>query len=642
MRRFTVVASVLTLVACDVSTALPEGDLGAAGATPADPIAHYGEGDPYRPKIPAPMQWGSSVWQAPDEPWPVETFPDAEPGTTGSTALGLTGVSVNGTIQPHGGPTRWWFEWGPDTSYGRTTPAKELGGRLEAFYRETFDASVSGWHAGSGSDLKWIASPGGGGFVRYAEPTGDDYNHADGIGIIHLAPYFYPGEFVAETGAALGGGDADLRDARIRASLRGNGWQPNGTELVWWSQIDVWHGKIPEKQDLRYSNWALTGSRLTDALLGGQWENVEFRLSNDTTQWTYAGTNAALEVELNRSVYHYQPLDDVLAHHDTDAFFMLAYVDVSKYPSGTIDLDDFEVAYRNASLVYPSNGSRLWTISSKEDDPKTLTDGWRHGKGHEWKGRATGEPIEIVYDLKDPVVVDRVQLHQSSEWPSKEVHVFVWNGGNTWDEILEGVLPETAPAGPNYAYVLQHDVKMPAKRVKVRISSGYRAEYWGLGEIEVFGSGAKLKTDDAPYGVTADIAPVPPLAPLAAGATYHYRLVTERGGKLVRGGDRTFVAPATAVPVVATGPAFRIESRRARLEGRIDTMGLEADYVFQYGSTTAYGSKTAPVHVGACSTPRTVVGTLSGLTAGRTMHVRIAVTSAAGTAYGEDVTFVAQ
>ena len=35
----------------------------------------------------------------------------------------------------------------------------------------------------------------------------------------------------------------------------------------------------------------------------------------------------------------------------------------------------------------------------------------------------------------------------------------------------------------------------PARQAKVRVMSGYRAEHWGLGEIEFFGAGAVMLTD---------------------------------------------------------------------------------------------------------------------------------------------------
>ena len=47
-------------------------------------------------------------------------------------AIAATGVTVsaatlNGTVDPNGRPTTWWFEYGPSTSYGSRTTARNGG-----------------------------------------------------------------------------------------------------------------------------------------------------------------------------------------------------------------------------------------------------------------------------------------------------------------------------------------------------------------------------------------------------------------------------------------------------------------------------------------------------------------------------------
>src|SRR4029077_12445868 len=80
----------------------------------------------------------------------------------------------------------------------------------------------------------------GGPFVRYSDDqgAGNDTNHLDGIGVIHLGPYAYLGNFTwAEVPPLyLGGGFPDLRGAKISVYLRGVNWVPNGTELGTWIQ----------------------------------------------------------------------------------------------------------------------------------------------------------------------------------------------------------------------------------------------------------------------------------------------------------------------------------------------------------------------------------------------------------------------
>jgi hypothetical protein len=560
--------------------------------------------------------------------------------TYAATGLGLIGMSANGRINPHGAPTDYYFEYGPTTAYGKKTPIAALGPKLAAYYGESFENGLAGWRGGSGADLAYIPSggPDGGGFIRYTEPTAEDYNHTDGIGVLHLVEYFYPGTFDGDAPtAALGGADPDFRDAKITRVLRGNAWQPSGTELVWWSQIDQAHGIYKDNEEPRYSNWAHTGYFLTDHLFSGQWETASYRLWNDTTEWTYAGTNRELNVQLARDQYVYAPLHDVLEHLDTDIFHVLAYVDPTSPAAGSIDFDDIEISYRNHSLVYPSNGGKLVSSpAGSTDDPATLTDGWRLGPGKTWKSAPLpSAPLELVYDFAQPVVVMKVQLHQHAEFPSKDVEVLVSADGTTWTSIVQDVVPASHPAGPNFAYLLVKDLAAPATKLKVRILSGYRPEAWGLGEIEVFGTGARMLTDDDFYRVNADI------TGLALGETVHFRLVSVVNGRTVEGGDQAYTVPLDARPYAATGEASRFKAGTAKLEGRINTLGTEAVVFFEYGSDTTYGTTTTAKRAGPEITPRTVVENLSGLTPGSTVHYRVIVQGTAGASHGDDATFVA-
>lgn len=565
-------------------------------------------------------------------PLEVVTYP--------ATSLGLAAFSANGRVQPHGQATSYYFEYGATAAYGQRTPTKAVPPRLTSHYRESWDTGLGAWRGGAGEDLSFVPTGGvSGGFAHYAEPTTHDYNHQDGIGILHLVQYWYPGTFDADAPtAALGGADPDMRDAKIHVAVRGNDWQPHGTELLWWSQVDIDHGALASGVEFRRSNWAHTGFVLTDALFSGTWESVDYRLFNDTTDWTYAGTNRELNEELDRSVYFYSPLDDVLGHLDIDVFHLLTFVDPYNTPTGSIDFDDFELTYRNHSLLAPSNGGSLRTFpAGSTDDPAALTDGWRNGPGKMWRSAPSPQaPMEIVYDFAQLVTVDRVQLHQHADSPSKDVEVLASTDGVTWTTIVQDVVPEAAEAGPNFAYLLAKDLGTPARMLKVRLLSGYQADYWGLGEIEVFGSGAAMLTDDDWYRLNGDITGLVP------GQAYHYRLAAVSEGKTVLGQDRTFVVPGTTKPEVATGAATRIAASSAKLEGRLNTLGAEASVYFEYGADPSYGLATEPLRAGPEITPRTFVGALSGLTAGSTIHYRLVAVGATDTTYGSDATFVAR
>ena len=76
----------------------------------------------------------------------------------------------------------------------------------------------------------------------------------------------------------------------------------------------------------------------------------------------------------------------------------------------------------------------------------------------------------------------------------------------------------------------------------------------------------------------------------------------------------------------------------ASLAGGVYPNGLDTTYYWQYGTTTAYGSQTAPVGVGAGTLPTSASATLTGLTPATSYHYRLVATNAVGTIYGYDYT----
>ena len=454
--------------------------------------------------------------------------------TTGSaSALGTTAMTVNGSVHPHGRYTTTYFEYGLSTEYGSRTEDTPLPPRLGAVYHETWDQGLGGW-------ASWLESEsfdtGGaeGGFVRFSEPSGHDRNHDDGIGTLHLTKYLWTGSLGSgeDTDRAwLGGGDPDLRGARVSLWARGNDWQPNGSEVLWWTQSQS-NIELGHQPGWRRANWAYTGHTLTDQLLDGRWNLVDYRLLNDSSQWTYGGNNPTLQGE-SAARYAYWSIDQAQAHVNCDFFHLVATVDIDNPPTGSLDFDDFRLVYRNHSLVYPSNGGRLirWPEGAAEA-PAQLTDGWRHGPGRIWRsGSRPDRPQEFVFALDREVTVKTIQVHQNPEWPGKQVEVLASADDRQYEMLAALTLPKKGEQGPNFAFALETGLAAQARYLKFRLLSGYREEHWGLGEIEVFGSGARMLPDDDLYYVNTD------LEGLTPGATVHYRLVASNHGRnRLRGG----------------------------------------------------------------------------------------------------------
>ena len=102
-----------------------------------------------------------------------------------------------------------------------------------------------------------------------------------------------------------------------------------------------------------------------------------------------------------------------------------------------------------------------------------------------------------------------------------------------------------------------------------------------------------------------------------------------------------------------TGSATNVAEHEATLSGIVNKQdAFEAEYVFEYGTTTAYGA-SAPTPPGAIrdgicgipceiTTPQPVSETLTGLEPGTTYHYRLVAGNGEGTGYGEDATFTTQ
>lgn len=151
----------------------------------------------------------------------------------------------------------------------------------------------------------------------------------------------------------------------------------------------------------------------------------------------------------------------------------------------------------------------------------------------------------------------------------------------------------------------------------------------------------------APGGVIPGPTPEVPvgiqLTGLQPNTTYHYRVVATNVAGSSNGSDLT-VTTTAAPPVAITEPAASETDTGATLKGKVNPEGLATTYQFEYGTTTAYGSK-APVPAGSAGSSTNLVDVsraISGLVKGVTYHYRLTATNAEGTVLGGDMTFVAR
>ncbi len=166
----------------------------------------------------------------------------------------------------------------------------------------------------------------------------------------------------------------------------------------------------------------------------------------------------------------------------------------------------------------------------------------------------------------------------------------------------------------------------------------YRFQY---GTTTAYGSVEPIPDNYTP--ITNETVPVSqPIQGLQAGTTYHYRLVASSPGATeVKGPDETFTTLPIPAPTVETGGASGVGVGSATLSGAINPHGWDTTYLFQYGTSTAYGSSwpTVQVDMGALEGAQPVVVKVPNLLPGTTYHYRLVASNGGGTTYGADGTF---
>lgn len=98
-----------------------------------------------------------------------------------------------------------------------------------------------------------------------------------------------------------------------------------------------------------------------------------------------------------------------------------------------------------------------------------------------------------------------------------------------------------------------------------------------------------------------------------------------------------------SLPSVVTVGVNRITGTTADVIGSVNPSGSDTTWWVSYGTTLPLpGTSTSSADVGSGTTPTTVATQLTGLTTGTTYYVAVVGQSAAGTVYGQTVSFVAQ
>jgi pimeloyl-ACP methyl ester carboxylesterase len=126
---------------------------------------------------------------------------------------------------------------------------------------------------------------------------------------------------------------------------------------------------------------------------------------------------------------------------------------------------------------------------------------------------------------------------------------------------------------------------------------------------------------------------------LAAGITYHFRIVASNSGGTNMGSDATFTTTFLPTgPVVQTLPATLQTPSSAQLNAYLNPNGGSATAHFEYGTSTSYGNSTTSGNFGL--TPQNIGFNVTGLAPNTSYHYRIVASNPNGTSSGLDSSFV--
>jgi hypothetical protein len=130
------------------------------------------------------------------------------------------------------------------------------------------------------------------------------------------------------------------------------------------------------------------------------------------------------------------------------------------------------------------------------------------------------------------------------------------------------------------------------------------------------------------------------IAELNSFTTYHYRLVAVNSKGTSFGNDEAVRTAAPPPPAVSGSGISKVTDDGAALTATINPNFGDTTFMFQYGTTEAYGVHTQVGEpIGADHLDHSVDAVLSGLDPGTTYHVRVLATNFGGATPGPDLIF---
>jgi hypothetical protein len=146
---------------------------------------------------------------------------------------------------------------------------------------------------------------------------------------------------------------------------------------------------------------------------------------------------------------------------------------------------------------------------------------------------------------------------------------------------------------------------------------------------------------NTPYTGSAPVAVSAHLSGLQLGTTYDYRIAASTTNGPVVGEERSFVTTGPQI-LGESAPESELGANHATVQAEVNPGGEATTYRVEYGITSEYGSRTAPVELEAGEAPVLAAVQLTALQPSTTYHFRFVAVNAAGTATGRDQSFTTE
>jgi hypothetical protein len=174
----------------------------------------------------------------------------------------------------------------------------------------------------------------------------------------------------------------------------------------------------------------------------------------------------------------------------------------------------------------------------------------------------------------------------------------------------------------------------PGGNVEYKFEWGTTTSYGS----EATGSSAATGLVKVSAPITGLVADTPDSNGLTPGL-YHFRITATGPAGTTVGADRTFLTNPPDAPSISGVEASELTTTGATLSASVNPNLGSTIYLFEYGTTTSYGSTTPTLIAGDDDTEHAVSQGISGLAPGTTYHFRAAASNFGGTTLGEDHVF---